>query len=321
MSERPQGVFVLGMHRSGTSAATRVVNLLGAATCAPEDMPRGPWNPTGLWESKTLNRFDDTLLEEMGRSWFRPPPTGERYDELSARITTSGEDARRVFDEVHPQRPWVWKDPRACLLMPFWRAALGGRQAVILVVRNPLEVADSLRRRHEVSLDYGLALWERYNRLALAHSDGLPALVSRYDELVEDPRSWSERAREFLLQAGLELAPAAAEGDLAEFVDEGRRHNVRSRAELAETAPAALPVLDALDALVGAHETLSAPQLDPEPSEVEDAIERVASTGGLGWNSPPWETAKSAAAGRPSPLRRAWRGMRRAARDSARRAR
>src|SRR5438270_6382452 len=119
------------MHRSGTSAATRVINLLGAATCAPEDMARGPWNPTGLWESRTLNGFDDELLEQMGHSWFGPPPAGAGYEEAAARIATTGEEARRVFETIHPQRPWVWKDPRACLLLPFWRGVLDGPHAVV----------------------------------------------------------------------------------------------------------------------------------------------------------------------------------------------
>lgn len=317
MVPRVEGVFMLGMHRSGTSAATRVINLLGAATCDPEDMARGPWNPTGLWESRTLNRLDDSLLEQMGRSWFWPPPAGEAYDELSARITTTPAEARRVFDQVHPQRPWVWKDPRTCLLLPFWRAAIGGRQPVILVVRNPLEVADSLKRRHEVDIDYGLALWERYNRLALAHAAGLPTLVSRYEELVEDPASWSERARTFLEHAGLELDPRAGEGELADFVDEGRRHNVRSRSELEAAAPTAVGVLDALDGLLGAHERLEPPALDPEPAAVEESIARVASKGGLGWADPPWQTSGGDAK-RPSPLRRVSRALRRAAGGSSR---
>ena len=309
MSTGPDGVFMLGMHRSGTSAATRVINLLGVATCAPEDMPRGPWNPTGLWESKTLNGYDDELLAAMGRSWIWPPPAGAAYDELDARIANRREDARRVFDEVHPQRPWVWKDPRACLLLPFWRAALGGSKVAVLVVRNPLEVADSLRRRHDVDLEYGLALWERYNRLVLAHAAGLPALVSRYEELIEDPAGWSEVARSFLLGAGVELAPAGGEGGAADFIEEGRRHNVRSRGELAAASPSALHVADALDSLAGAHASLSPPELDPEPAGVEAAIARVASRGGLSWNDPPWAGAD---AERASPLRRAGRAVRNA---------
>ena len=186
-SARPAGVLVLGMHRSGTSAATRLINMLGPATCRSEDMLRGAWNPTGHYESRTLVRFDNELLGQMGRTWWYPPPLGERYFELAAGITTSAAKARRVFRRVHPEPPWVWKDPRACLLVPFWRSALGDGVVAVVVVRNPLEVADSLKRRHDVPLRFGVALWERYNRLLLEHARGMTVLVSRYEDLVSDP--------------------------------------------------------------------------------------------------------------------------------------
>jgi hypothetical protein len=48
-----QALLVFGMHRSGTSALTRVLNLRGAALSrqmvAPKsDNPRGYWEPAGL---------------------------------------------------------------------------------------------------------------------------------------------------------------------------------------------------------------------------------------------------------------------------------
>ncbi|MDR3648123.1 MAG: hypothetical protein P4L20_03445 [Acidimicrobiales bacterium] len=63
-----RGVLVLGMHRSGTSAATRLVNALGPALCAPDDMVRGPWNPSGHCESRSLMQRNDILLRQMGRT-------------------------------------------------------------------------------------------------------------------------------------------------------------------------------------------------------------------------------------------------------------
>src|ERR1700686_4834744 len=76
----PHGVVVLGMHRSGTSAATRLVNVLGPATCAPAEMVRGPWNPSGHFESRSLMHLNNALLTQMGRTWWYPPPAGDAYD-------------------------------------------------------------------------------------------------------------------------------------------------------------------------------------------------------------------------------------------------
>ena len=46
-------LLVLGMHRSGTSALTRVLNLLGVAL-GDDLMPPGPDNPLGFWEHQAL---------------------------------------------------------------------------------------------------------------------------------------------------------------------------------------------------------------------------------------------------------------------------
>ena len=118
------GVFVVGMHRSGTTAVTRTINLMGVPTCVESDLAPG-WigNPEGHWESLTLMRTDDALLREVGAAWWCPPPV---VDGLwtSSRIERMRPVARAEFDAVHPTAEWVAKDPRVCVTLPFWRQAL-----------------------------------------------------------------------------------------------------------------------------------------------------------------------------------------------------
>ena len=59
---------VLGMHRSGTSAVTRILSLLGA------DLPihllgGNASNEPGHWESTRLIQIHDEMLAEGGSSW------------------------------------------------------------------------------------------------------------------------------------------------------------------------------------------------------------------------------------------------------------
>ena len=77
MVNQPTAILVLGMHRSGTSALTRVLNLMGL------DLPSGLMGPvennneTGFWESQEIADIHDELLEEIGSSWddcLRIPP-------------------------------------------------------------------------------------------------------------------------------------------------------------------------------------------------------------------------------------------------------
>ena len=62
-------ILVLGMHRSGTSALTRVISLLGAAL--PQKlMPAAQNNnETGFWEPRYLWTLHDQMLGEAGSRW------------------------------------------------------------------------------------------------------------------------------------------------------------------------------------------------------------------------------------------------------------
>ena len=68
------GVFVLGMHRSGTSAVTRAISAFGVPLGHPADaMPPGPDNPEGFAESIALAECNERLLDLAGGRWDAPP--------------------------------------------------------------------------------------------------------------------------------------------------------------------------------------------------------------------------------------------------------
>jgi hypothetical protein len=286
-----RGVLVLGMHRSGTSAATRLVNLLGPATCAPSDMVRGPWNPSGHFESRTLMHLNNDLLAQMGRTWWYPPPAGERYAEVASTVTTTPRQARRIFRRVHPSAPWVWKDPRTCVVLPFWRRALGPRLAGVVVFRHPHEVAESLQRRHGVSVPFGLALWERYNRLLLAHAEAMPVHVSSYDELMGAPVRWTTDVAAFLAGHGVRLDARVDEDAVRTFVDPGLRHSDHGRRDLSEASTGVAAVYDALASRRGDSPSFVPPPLGPEPPWVEEELATVGADHEPAWHPPPGVSA------------------------------
>ena len=69
----PVALLVLGMHRSGTSALTRVLNLLGVAL-GDDLMPPGPDNPLGFWEHQGIVSVHEALFAELDRRWDDPRP-------------------------------------------------------------------------------------------------------------------------------------------------------------------------------------------------------------------------------------------------------
>jgi hypothetical protein len=279
------------MHRSGTSAVAGLTARLGLATCVPDDLIAGqPWNPSGHWESRSLTRLNDRLLAEMGATWWSPPPSGAGYATVAGRIATSPDEAAGWFDRAHPTGPWVWKDPRTCCTLPFWRRALDGPVAGIVVFRHPLDVAASLRARNSFPVPFGVALWERTNRLLLEHAGGMPLLVTSYDDLVGDPVAWTELATGFLFDLDL---PVRTGPDLAEavagFVDPSLRHSSRSAAgDDGALPPGTAAVLDALREGVGTHRAFAPPALDVEDPQVSAELGSYGPDRPPGWNRPPW---------------------------------
>ena len=284
----PEGILVLGMHRSGTSAVAGLARLLGLATCVSSDLITGmPWNPAGHWESRSLTRLNDRLLAEMGHTWWYPPPSGTRYPVVASRIETAPGIAVRDFDRSHPAAPWVWKDPRTCLTLPFWRQALDRPLAGIVVFRHPIDVATSLRFRNGLPLSFGLALWERYTRLLVEHAGGLPVLVARYDDIVEDPLRWCQAVAGFLADLGIRVRPGA-EDDVCRFVDPRQRHSRRGGVRT-DTGTAGLKeVFGTLDGMVGAHRSFETPALPVEDPSVATELQSRWPDRPPGWNDPPW---------------------------------
>src|SRR4249919_4299322 len=66
-------ILVLGMHRSGTSALTRVLNLHGVAL-GDNLMDPAPDNPSGFWENRDVVDMHDRLLAGLDRGWQDPRP-------------------------------------------------------------------------------------------------------------------------------------------------------------------------------------------------------------------------------------------------------
>lgn len=218
-------VMVVGMHRSGTSALTRVVNLLGPALGRDDDLVASrPSNLKGQWESLSMTGFQEALLHKLGGSWDDPPELPIGWERRRALLLELGR-ARRLVRHVYRDAPlWVWKDPRTSLTLPFWRRVLPRHTFVpIAIHRHPLDVAKSLASRDGLSEERGLTLWEIYNRTLLRNLDGMQALHVSYEQLTLDPAAACARIRDFLVTRGVAAAPVPEEAVRA--VDPSLRHH------------------------------------------------------------------------------------------------
>jgi len=267
----PGCVFVIGMHRSGTSATAAVLDELGLESpSADELVPPTRTNQRGHFEAKTLVRLNDRLLTTVGGTWSAPPPLvpgwerADSLDELRAEASAS-------FDAVFPHRPAAWKDPRNCIVLPFWQSVLGPGTAAVLVYRDPIEVARSLQARNQFSLTEGLALWERYVRSACANLNGLPTLCCDFQSLLDHPRKWCEEAVAFLALVGIAVDTAPLD-QAADSVDGSLRHQHKATEGAHGLGSSQRRILEILRSMDGPHHAWPSPDLGLEPDWVGDVL-------------------------------------------------
>lgn len=197
------GVAVVGMHRSGTSAVTRAINLLGVPLGRADDIYSAQDNPSGHWESRTLCALNDVILRTFGGFDMAMPQMPRSWLQ-SRRAEHFRGVMRATFDDVYRGERWLWKDPRICLTLPLWRQVLNDF-CVVYVVRDAGPVTRSLHRREGHPSFYCYALWEDYNRRAIDASSGLPLVKVDFDAMLHDPRAEVELLAEGLSALGVEL--------------------------------------------------------------------------------------------------------------------
>lgn len=197
------GVMVVGMHRSGTSAVTRVINLMGVPLGRADDLYTASDNPGGHWESRTLCDLNDLILRAFGGYEMAMPPMPRSW--LTSRRAQSLRDVMRAsFRDVYQTERWLWKDPRICLTLPLWREVLDDF-CVVFVVRGAAAVTRSLSRREGWPTSLCYALWDDYNRRAVAGLSGLPVVRVDFDAMMSDPAAQVERLADGLATLGVEV--------------------------------------------------------------------------------------------------------------------
>jgi hypothetical protein len=259
------------MHRSGTSATAAVLGQLGLQSPSVDELiPATRTNARGHHESKALVQFNERLLAALGGSWTAPPTLGPGWegDGALAEVRTEAAD---TFAAVFPRPTAAWKDPRNCIVLPFWRTVLGPGTAAVLVYRDPLEVARSLASRDGLTLTHGLALWERYVRSACTNLEGMPTLCTEYRHLLDDPRRWCTEAVAFLAGAGVPVDATGVDGASAS-VDGDLRHQAAVLDDEHWPGHSGRRIVEILRSLNGPHHRWRAPDLGPEPLWVDDVL-------------------------------------------------
>lgn len=227
MSERNSAVLILGMHRSGTSAMTRILNLLGAELGSRLMPAVSNNNENGFWENQTAVDINEALLAELGSNWhdIREMPAGWLHSGAALRARAA---IRRLIDAEFAATPlWALKDPRLCRLAPLWLDVLKEYATdvrIVIALRAPDEVAASLLARDGWSDETSRLMWVQHMREAELASRGYARSVVTFDEVMADWSSTTQRlARELSLT--WPVVPSAVAAEIEAFINPSARHH------------------------------------------------------------------------------------------------
>ncbi|MDX6709958.1 MAG: hypothetical protein QOH96_974 [Blastocatellia bacterium] len=217
-------ICVLGMHRSGTSLLTRVLNLLGLDLGTDQVLTTEPVvnNPKGYWEHNEFTAISDAILKRYGGSWDEPPLLPPGWETDSAIDDLRHRARQLIQDQFAEVQLWGWKDPRSCLTLPFWQPLLP-QMRYIICLRNPVDVARSLERRDNLTAEKSSSLWLTYVSSALNYSEGKPRLVIFYEDLMDDCLRELRRLAGFLGKPERAKQLEAQEA-MQQFIEKGLQH-------------------------------------------------------------------------------------------------
>lgn len=226
MSNNPF-LLVLGMHRSGTSALAGVIDRLGFNAGSEVLAPQSD-NPGGFWENTHIVDIHDSLLGDFGSSWDDPVTLQceKDGDDLKSQCMYS---LRQVIDKEFggTDLPYV-KDPRLSQFIELWipiLKELEWQPRCLIIIRHPLEVAESLRKRNGMDHQSAVLLWLKANINIEYQTRSLQRCFLSYEGLMDDPGKEMCRV---LSSLKYDQCEGGAIETAVNFIDKNQWHNNQS---------------------------------------------------------------------------------------------
>ena len=206
--------IVSGMHRSGTSAITRMLEVYGISIPGELIGPAAD-NEKGFFEDRAFSALNNQILEKQGLTWDSLNGFFLSQSDFShPRFNHLKKKARGLLeDRAAAGLDWAFKDPRICRLTGFWLPLIqdaGISFRFVIAVRRPSEVAGSLAARDNFPHLKSLYLWFLHNLNLLDATSDYPRAVVSYESLLREPESTVQGFGDFF--------PAVQPKRLNEFV-------------------------------------------------------------------------------------------------------
>ena len=217
-------ILVLGMHRSGTSALTGVLNMLDVYLGSELLKPQND-NVKGFYENQKIVDVNEKIFKDIGTYWHDLFYNQEKLNVLNKNLI---EELKAILiEEFEYSNVFSIKDPRLAYLFPVYVKVLEELNIdikIILPYRNPIEVANSLNKRDNFSLEKGMLLWAYHFLLAEKYSRGYDRVFVEFDELISSTDSVVENISK-RLDLKLITKYKKKKKEISEFLEPSLKHH------------------------------------------------------------------------------------------------
>jgi O-antigen biosynthesis protein len=218
-------IVVLGMHRSGTSAVTRGLKVMGVELGNRLMLPT-QFNPKGYWEDMDIYQLNVDMLTAIGSDWFHVTALGKDDVEVLCKKGYFLRAVELLRQKVGSSSVFGFKDPRVAKLLPFWKEVFkhcGFYVYYVLVIRHPLSVAHSLANREGFDAKLSYLMWLSYVVAGILETIDETFLLVDYDRLMQSPEFELGRIARTVC---LEINPRELQIYKKDFLDHTLRHTV-----------------------------------------------------------------------------------------------
>ena len=159
----------------------RALNLSGVYLGDLDSLISHEWkpledNPRGHWENKKFYELSEKTLANNKGSWHEIPQKIVVNKKLGNQIKKNVKELQKNSNIAVGI-----KDPRILLCFDAWKQYLPKNFIIIGIYRDPLKVAESLKKRNNFSYEKSLNLWQIYNEKLLEILDRNTGFLLDFD--------------------------------------------------------------------------------------------------------------------------------------------
>jgi hypothetical protein len=178
-------IFLIGLHRSGTSLMRRVFNSHPEIACPPETF--------------FLEYYARMLRDPMVAAGYRS--FGHEADSMCQSLAATASQLHEGFRMAHGKRRWADKTPQYVAILPELQELFGPGARFVMVYRHPLDVAHSVisrgwdisgtgesqdtNARFKATLTYMATMYEKQRAFEAANPECCVRVF--YEEVVAQP--------------------------------------------------------------------------------------------------------------------------------------